>query len=709
MHKNLLKQKLIDLKLMLKAFFLNFLIYDSTLDIMSYNVILAFILLFSLLKFCYTDDQNTSNDTPIDELLISSYHNYEKMKQILENFQKAFPQISKVHSIGKSVENRDLLVFQITDQIDRVEPGEPMFKYVGNIHGDETIGREVLISLIYHLLSNYGKDDRITKLVNSTNIFIMPSANPDGFEKVKEGSCDFSNGRHNAHNIDLNRNFPDQFDLTVNSENMFHKREPETVALMKWIMSNKFVLSANLHGGALVASYPFDDSRFPKMSGLYSSSPDDKVFRHLALVYSKNHKTMHKGKACGENFPDGVTNGADWYDVSGGMQDFNYIHSNCFEITLELSCCKYPLAKNLKTEWENNKEALISYMAQVHMGVKGFVTDFSDSKILNSDQIYGKPLKNAIISVQGIEYNVTTSNYGDYWRLLTPGVYNLTAYVNGYRPETKQIEVLENDVTVLNFTLKKEKDEDKTPSEVDLKNLVDKINLLTSPLERDSLLKSAIQPKKFVHHNHEELLTFMEKINKKFPLITKFYTFGKSVKGENLYAMIISDNPSVHEQGEPEFKYVANIHGDEVLGRELLINLIEYLCENYGHNDLITSLIDATRIHIVPTANPDGYARTRINHFEGRLNENKVDLNRNFPSPYKANEKIQPETQAIIELSKYIPFVLSANLHSGALVVNFPYDDNKNSRNINSPSPDDPVFIMISKSYSMVPLYFFFK
>jgi len=114
----------------------------------------------------------------VAELLVQEYHNYASLGPLLTGFQKAYPKISKLFSIGKSVKGRDLLVFQITDDPDRIEPGEPMFKYVGNMHGDETVGREILISLIYHLLSNYGKDERITNLVNTTNIFIMPSANP---------------------------------------------------------------------------------------------------------------------------------------------------------------------------------------------------------------------------------------------------------------------------------------------------------------------------------------------------------------------------------------------------------------------------------------------------------------------------------------------------------------------------------------------------
>jgi hypothetical protein len=50
------------------------------------------------------------------------------------------------------------------------------------------------------------------------------------------------------------------------------------------------------------------------------------------------------------------------------MQDFNYLHSNAFEITMELSCCKYPPAKDgiLGKEWDNNKEALLTYMEMVN-------------------------------------------------------------------------------------------------------------------------------------------------------------------------------------------------------------------------------------------------------------------------------------------------------------------------------------------------------
>ena len=96
-------------------------------------------------------------------------------------------------------------------------------------------------------------------------------------------------------------------------------------------------------------------------------------------------------------------------------------------------------------------------------------------------------------------------------------------------------------------------------------------------------------------------------------------------------------------------------------------------------------------------------------NFYGRKNANNVDLNRNFPSIYKNQAKdslsesqIQPETDAIMKWSKINPFVLSANLHSGSLVVNYPNDDNGKDMKVNSPSPDDLMFMLVSKAYSKV-------
>lgn len=91
----------------------------------------------------------------------------------------------------------------------------------------------------------------------------MPSMNPDGFDASEEAVCEpYPNklGRRNAQGKDLNRDFPDQFLVKEDAtyEELIRSRQPETVSVMKWIVEQPFVLSANLHAGSVVASYPYD-------------------------------------------------------------------------------------------------------------------------------------------------------------------------------------------------------------------------------------------------------------------------------------------------------------------------------------------------------------------------------------------------------------------------------------------------------------------
>lgn len=348
------------------------------------------------------------------------HHHYAEMELLLQDISRLYPNISRLYSIGESVQKRKLYVLEVSDNPGVHEAGEPEFKYVANMHGNEVVGRELLLNLAVELVTLYGKDERVTNLVDTTRIHLMPSMNPDGYEVAVEGDSEGIKGRANALNFDLNRNFPDQY--FTNKENQH--QQAEVSAVMRWSKQFPFVLSANLHGGSLVANYPYDDN--PSKKTVYSPSPDDDVFRNLSLVYSRAHPTMHLGKACkvsrffGESFPDGITNGADWYIVTGGMQDWNYVTTNDMEITLEVGCFKYPYAKDLPGYWNDNREPLFAYMQQVHQGIKGFVADSA-----------GQPVVNATISVDGMRRSVRSYVYGDYWRILLPGSYNVSVNATG--------------------------------------------------------------------------------------------------------------------------------------------------------------------------------------------------------------------------------------------------------------------------------------
>ncbi|XP_066521275.1 carboxypeptidase N catalytic chain [Hoplias malabaricus] len=390
------------------------------------------------------------------------HHGYEEMVRALFSVQSQCPYITRIYSIGRSVEARHLYVLEFSDNPGIHEALEPEFKYVGNMHGNEVLGRELLIYLCKFLCEEYrAGNERITSLIHNTRIHILPSMNPDGYEVAARQGPEFNGylvGRGNSRDIDLNRNFPDLNGLMYYYEKNNGKNhhlplpdkwevqvEPETLAVIKWMQNYNFVLSANLHGGAVVANYPFDKSREARIRGkpTYSATPDDKIFKKIAKAYSYAHSWMHKGWNCGDYFEEGVTNGANWYSLSRGMQDFNYLYTNCFEITLELSCDKFPPASALAREWLANREALVSYMEQVHHGIKGMVNDQNNN-----------PISNAEIAVAGINHDITTGADGDYFRLLLPGTYTVTASAPGYQASSSTVTVGPAEATQLHFYLK---------------------------------------------------------------------------------------------------------------------------------------------------------------------------------------------------------------------------------------------------------------
>lgn len=85
----------------------------------------------------------------------------------------------------------------------------------------------------------------------------------------------------------------------------------------------------------------------------------------------------------------GIVNGAKWYSVRGGMQDFNYLSSNDFEITLELGCRKYTQESDLEKEWNNNKDSLINFIWQVSLNVLMLYDIVSIHDFIHKKMIFG--------------------------------------------------------------------------------------------------------------------------------------------------------------------------------------------------------------------------------------------------------------------------------------------------------------------------------
>lgn len=270
------------------------------------------------------------------------YPSPEEIEQSLKSMAKQYPDLASLYSIGKSVKKRDLWVMKITSN-KRDSDTKPKFKYIANMHGDEIVGRELMVLFIRDLLKDYGTDQRITQLLDTTEIHIMPSMNPDGAQMGRRG---------NGNNVDLNRDFPDF--TTNDNRDVLASRQPETKAIMNWQNQYKFKLSANFHGGAEVVNYPWDTAP--------TKMPQHDFVKDISLEYATNASYMGASTA----FENGITNGYEWYEVNGGMQDWSIYWRNDLQVTVELSDEKWPNYSNIGYYYQQNRNALIRYIERIH-------------------------------------------------------------------------------------------------------------------------------------------------------------------------------------------------------------------------------------------------------------------------------------------------------------------------------------------------------
>lgn len=347
-----------------------------------------------------------------------TYPTYEQYDSMMYKFASDYPAICRIINVGTTVEGRHILFAKISDNVD-VEEAEPEVMHTGTMHGDETTGYVLLLRLIDSILTTYGTDPRITGMVDNLEIWINPAANPDG---TYAGGNHTVNGatRYNANSIDLNRHFPDPEDGPHPDGSSTY--EPEAVAMMDLAGQHQFVISANHHGGAEVINYPWDTwSR---------RHVDDAWMQFVSHCYADSVHA-HAPSSYMDGFDDGITNGYDWYTISGGRQDYMTYFHGCREVTTELSNVKLLPASQLPAHWGYNRVSLLDWLDKARYGIHGIVTDSAT----------GLPL-DAVVRVVGHDDDIDSSriftdpDVGDYYRMIEPGTYDLQFTADGYIPKT---------------------------------------------------------------------------------------------------------------------------------------------------------------------------------------------------------------------------------------------------------------------------------
>jgi hypothetical protein len=352
---------------------------------------------------------------------LTAYPTYADYASQMSEFAINHPDICELVDIGGTTEgvgggNKRLLFIKLSDNIG-TEEAEPKVMYTSSMHGDEITGYPLMLDLIDYFITAYkdnGHSDhlRIKNLIDNSEVWINPMANPDGTYYNNASNTSVANARRaNANNVDLNRNYPDNVAGPHDDGNAY---QLETQHFMTLAENNHFVLSANFHGGTEVVNYPFDNT--------YTNHADDDWFFLVSKEYAVNCQndgpsTYMDAVYTNSQWP-GVTEGADWYQVFGGRQDYMNFYHQCKEVTIELSNTKTIPANQLDDHWDYNREALIEYLIQGTYGFQGIV----------KDAVTGDPVEATVTLVghDAIGSNTVSSlPYGDFYRPVIAGTYSL--------------------------------------------------------------------------------------------------------------------------------------------------------------------------------------------------------------------------------------------------------------------------------------------
>ncbi|HOY31232.1 MAG TPA: M14 family zinc carboxypeptidase [Bacteroidales bacterium] len=361
------------------------------------------------------------------------YPTYSVYEQMMANFASNYPALCDIDTILSATPsgNYKILVAKISDNVNSAE-NEPQFLYSSSIHGDETTGYYLMLRLINYLLTNYGAVPQVTSLVNGAEIWICPLANPEGTYRFSSppGSSVALSVRSNLSGVDLNRNYPDPVDGPHPDGNSW---APETQAFMAFAESHHFNMGANFHGGAELLNYPWD-------AWTTSGNPnaDAAWWERVCSAYVATARTVNS-TYLSDTYADGVTEGGDWYTISGGRQDYMNYFKQCRELTIELDADKTTNTENLNTKWNENYASLLNYIQESLYGVRGAITDSCS----------GQPIRSKVWVNNYDQANDSSQVYsalplGNYHKYMNSGTYSITFSAPGYTSKTINNVVLVN-------------------------------------------------------------------------------------------------------------------------------------------------------------------------------------------------------------------------------------------------------------------------
>jgi hypothetical protein len=188
--------------------------------------------LYSLLTlFLFTRFEIQAQEQPQLPLRFDHYYTYEQMVAAMKLLNKSYPELTSIEIVGKSDEGRDIYLLSINNKATGAPSDKPGVYVDGNIHGNELQATEVCLYLADRLLEGFGKNDKITEVINKNSWYIIPCVNVDGRAHFFKDPNDPSSGRSIRIAVDddkdglFDEDYPDDLDGD-GSITMMRKKDP---------------------------------------------------------------------------------------------------------------------------------------------------------------------------------------------------------------------------------------------------------------------------------------------------------------------------------------------------------------------------------------------------------------------------------------------------------------------------------------------------
>ena len=359
-----------------------------------------------------------------------AYPTYSAYESMMYQFATDHPDMCEIIELGTLPSNRKILIAHINNGSGA---GKPKFLYTSTIHGDETTGWMLMLRWIDYLLENPTLPE-CANILNNIDLYVGPNTNPDG---TYHGGNNTVNGatRYNANGVDMNRNYADPHGGAHPDGEAYQQ---ETEWMMQFAQDNNFVMGANYHGGAEVMNYPWDNTR--------TLHADDAWWQLISLEYVALCRQVSSSYMT-DTYSSGITNGAAWYMIGGGRQDYMNGYAQCREMTIECSSTKKPSGSQMPSFWNINKDAIFAFANQVLYGIHGTVTDAATQE----------PIGDATITLVGHDDQYSTVSTqlpgGDFHRPVKAGTYTVKVMATGYVPYETQVTVADGETVNLDIQL----------------------------------------------------------------------------------------------------------------------------------------------------------------------------------------------------------------------------------------------------------------